>query len=144
LLRSIFAELYSWITIPVKEGNYHIIAVDDEFDVRELLRYNLTRAGYYVSTFPDAASALKGARELKPDLILTDWLMPGMDGLEFCRTIKQIPEIKKIPVIMITCKGDDSDISKAARCGITDYFVKPFLIRELVERIEGILDQKSA
>lgn len=124
--------------------HYHIAAVDDEFDVRELLKYNLSRAGYSVSTFSDAPSALEEFQQSKPDLILTDWLMPGMDGLEFCRILKQTPEIKSIPVIMITCKGDESDISRASEYGVIAYFVKPFLIRELVDRIKTVLEQDAA
>jgi two-component system phosphate regulon response regulator PhoB len=124
--------------------HYHIAAIDDEFDVRELLKYNLSKAGFSVTTFADAAQALEDFQSIKPDLILTDWLMPGMDGLEFCRVLKQTPEIKSVPVIMITCKGDESDISRARNLGVEDYFVKPFPIRELVDRIHFIIDQRSA
>ena len=122
-------------------NQYYIAAVDDEFDVRELLKYNLTKAGFTVITYSNAIQALREIRHSKPDLILTDWLMPGMDGLEFCRTIKDTPEISSIPVIMITCNGEDKDKLRATEMGVTDYFVKPFPIRELVERIRILLDQ---
>jgi two-component system phosphate regulon response regulator PhoB len=128
----------------VKKEQYYIAAVDDEFDVRELLQYNLSKAGYSVSTYEKAAEALKHFRDSKPDLILTDWLMPGIDGLEFCRILKQTPGIQGIPVIMITCKGGESDISRATDCGVADYFVKPFRIPDLIERIRTVLGQDVA
>jgi DNA-binding response OmpR family regulator len=128
----------------VEKEQYYIAAVDDEFDVRELLQYNLSKAGYTVSTYEKAAEALEDFRELKPDLILTDWLMPGIDGLEFCRLLKQTPGIRGIPVIMITCKGDESDISRATDCGVTDYFIKPFRIPDLIDKIRIVLGQDVA
>ena len=125
----------------MSKNRYSIAAVDDEFDVRELLRYNLTKAGFAVFTYSNAIQALREIKHSKPDLILTDWLMPGMDGIEFCRNIKHTPEISSTPVIMITCNGEDKDKLLASEIGVTDYFVKPFPISELVERIRILLNQ---
>jgi DNA-binding response OmpR family regulator len=109
-----------------------------------LLRYNLSRAGFGVCTFSGASKALEEFHRVKPDLIPTDWLMPGMDGLEFCRILRQTPEMSKVPIIMISCKGDETDVPAACQCGVADYFVKPFPIRDLVDRIRCVLESCAA
>jgi two-component system, OmpR family, alkaline phosphatase synthesis response regulator PhoP len=113
-----------------------VLVIEDEFDIREFLSYNLSKEGYLVSAFDNPCEALEAINSNPPDLILTDWLMPGMDGLDVCRAIKMNRDTSHIPVIMITCKSDESDIVTALEIGADDYMVKPFRIKELLVRIK--------
>jgi two-component system phosphate regulon response regulator PhoB len=113
--------------------------IDDEPDTQEILKYNLKKEGYEVQTYSNPLQAIESLKENLPDLILTDWLMPGMDGLEFTRYLKSKIDIADIPVIMITCKGAEQDIEKALQTGAQDYLVKPFRIKELIARMQLFL-----
>jgi DNA-binding response OmpR family regulator len=124
--------------------NKKIIVVDDEPDIQQLLDYNLTKEGCQVKTFSNPLKVIEHLQFGKPDLILSDWLMPDMDGLEFCRYLKMNPDSKDIPLIMITCKGDETDIVTALELGADDYLVKPFKIKELIVRIKKIIRSKQA
>jgi two-component system, OmpR family, alkaline phosphatase synthesis response regulator PhoP len=117
----------------------HIYIIDDEFDIREILQFNLKKDGFLVHVFSDPIDAMNNLKTETPDLIVTDWLMPNMDGLEFCKTLKMNPFTTNIPVIMITCKNDEIDIVTALELGADDYMVKPFGIKELTARIKKIL-----
>ena len=117
----------------------YIMIIDDEPDTQEILSYNLKREGYEVQTFPNPLPAIESLKQNLPDLILTDWLMPEMDGLEFTRYLKSNEDVSYIPVIMITCKGDENDVERALRTGAQDYLVKPFRIKDLIARIQLFL-----
>lgn len=123
--------------------NKTVLIVDDESDIRELLSYNLTKEGFNVKTFPDPIISLDYLENNTPDIILSDWLMPEMDGLEFCRKLKLNEDLRSIPVIMITCKGDETDIVTALELGVDDYLVKPFRIKELIARMKRIIRNKD-
>jgi two-component system phosphate regulon response regulator PhoB len=116
-----------------------VFIVDDEYDILEFLRFNLKKDGFEVFTYDNPLNALPHIKEKHPDIVVTDWLMPGMDGLEFCKYIKRNDETAQIPVIMITCKGEEIDIVTALEIGADDYLVKPFGIKELSVRIKKIL-----
>ena len=119
----------------------NILLVEDEQDLLELLRYNLTREGFSVQTAMTGEDGLKKAREIgkQLDLVLLDLMLPGIDGLEVCRTLKGRDHTAAIPVIMLTAKGEESDIVKGLEYGADDYITKPFSPRVLLARINAVL-----
>lgn len=121
-------------------NNKTILVVDDEPDIRELISYNLTREGYRVIAFPDPVLSLTYLEHNSPDIILSDWLMPGMDGLEFCRRLKMNGKMQNITIIMISCRSDEDEINSALNLGINHYMVKPFIINDLTNKIKSIID----
>ncbi len=116
-----------------------ILVVEDEQDVAELLHYNLTKEGYEVSVVANGADALKRAREAKPDLILLDIMVPQLNGWEVCRRLKQDPETRAIPVIMVTGRVEEGDKVLGFEMGADDYVTKPFSPRELVVRVRAVV-----
>lgn len=120
-----------------------ILVVEDHSDTLELLKYNLTTSGYNVVTAMDGHKALEQARNEKPDLILLDLMLPGLDGLEVCRRLKQETGTQHIPVIMLTAKGEEVDRVVGLELGVDDYVVKPFSPRELVLRIKAVLRRSA-
>ncbi len=121
-----------------------ILVVEDHRDTRELLKYNLAAAGFDVAAADDGQSGLKLANGFRPDIILLDLMMPGMDGLEVCRQLKGDGELARIPVIMLTAKGEEIDKIVGLELGADDYVVKPFSPRELVLRIKAVLRRSGA
>ncbi|MDP2982898.1 MAG: response regulator [Candidatus Latescibacter sp.] len=117
----------------------HILIVDDEEDILELIGYNLTRDGYRVSTAMTGEQALHSARQGRPDLILLDLMLPGIDGLEVCRRLKSDSLTRSIPIIMVTAKGEDADIVTGLELGADDYIIKPFSPRVLLARVRAVL-----
>lgn len=119
----------------------NILLVEDEQDLLELLRYNLTREGFAVETAMTGEDGLKKAREIgkELDLVLLDLMLPGIDGLEVCRTLKGRDHTSSIPVIMLTAKGEESDIVRGLEYGADDYITKPFSPRVLLARIQAVL-----
>jgi two-component system, OmpR family, alkaline phosphatase synthesis response regulator PhoP len=116
-----------------------ILVVEDEEDILELLRYNLAREGYGVATAMNGADAIRAASRKPPALILLDLMLPGMDGLEVCRTLKKDQRTAGIPVIMVTAKGEESDVVIGLELGAVDYIVKPFSMKVLVARVRAVL-----
>jgi two-component system alkaline phosphatase synthesis response regulator PhoP len=116
-----------------------VLVVEDEQDVAELLRYNLSKEGYEVILVGNGADALKRAREAKPDLILLDIMVPQLNGWEVCRRLKQDPETRTIPVIMVTGRVEEGDKVLGFEMGADDYVTKPFSPRELVARIRAVV-----
>ncbi len=116
-----------------------ILVVEDHKDTRELLKYNLSSAGFDVSAAEDGAAGLALADAIRPDIVLLDLMMPGMDGLEVCRRIKGEAKLSRIPVIMLTAKGEEIDKIVGLELGADDYIVKPFSPRELILRIKAVL-----
>jgi two-component system alkaline phosphatase synthesis response regulator PhoP len=120
-----------------------ILAVDDEEDVLELLRYNLQKNGYDVVTASSGEQALKKANSASPSLVLLDLMLPGIDGLEVCKQLKSNPKTEHIPVIMLTAKGEESDVVVGLEVGADDYITKPFSPKVLVARIRRILHRSK-
>ena len=116
-----------------------ILLVEDERDLLELLKYNLDRDGYEVVTAETGEDGLKLVRQSPPDLVLLDLMLPKMDGLEVCRSLKARPETASIPVIMLTAKGEESDVVRGLEMGADDYITKPFSPRILMARIKAVL-----
>ncbi|MEI7590498.1 MAG: response regulator transcription factor [Deltaproteobacteria bacterium] len=115
-----------------------ILIVDDEKDIVELISYNLIKEGFSVVTAFDGNTAVEVALKDKPDLLILDLMLPGIDGLEVCRQLKQNPFTEKIPVIMLTAKIDTVDKIVGLELGADDYITKPFNVRELVARVRAI------
>jgi two-component system alkaline phosphatase synthesis response regulator PhoP len=121
-----------------------ILVVDDEEDILELLRFNLTKEGFTVVCAASGEEALKTALSKRPDLILLDLLLPGMDGLEVARRLKHDATTKEIPVIMVTAKGEEADIVTGLEVGAEDYITKPFSRKVLIARVRAVLRRKAA
>jgi two-component system, OmpR family, response regulator MtrA len=115
-----------------------LIAEDDE-DIRELIVFKLKTAGYDVCGVGDGENAVATAEELLPDLVVLDWMMPRMNGLDACVALRSKPAFRTLPIILLTAKGQEVDIDRGFAAGVDDYIVKPFSPRELVHRIEALL-----
>jgi two-component system alkaline phosphatase synthesis response regulator PhoP len=127
-----------------KMVEYKILVVDDEQAILELVRYNLLREGFSVTTVEDGEKALEAVRAHPPNLIVLDLMLPGMDGLEVCRRLKQDSATREIPIVMLTAKGEESDIVIGLELGADDYIPKPFSPRVLIARIRAVLRRRQA
>lgn len=119
--------------------NKHILVIEDDEDVQELLRYNLVRAGYRVTSSARGEHGLRLAMTENPDLILLDIMLPGMSGLEVCRQLRREPKTALLPIIMVTAKNDESDIVTGLELGADDYVTKPFSVNVLLSRVHAAL-----
>ncbi|MFM8704446.1 MAG: response regulator, partial [Planctomycetia bacterium] len=121
-----------------------ILVVDDEEDLLELVSYKLSKDGYRVQCVGTGEEALKAARRQPPDLIVLDWMLPAVDGLEVCRRLKNDPKTRDIPVIMLSAKGEEGDMVTGLDRGADDYISKPFSPRVLSARVKALLRRKEA
>ena len=121
----------------------HILVVDDEEDILELVAYNLGREGYEVDCVTTGETALRAARSKQVDLIVLDLMLPGADGLEVCRALRSDPQTRDIPIVMLTAKGEEADVVTGIELGADDYITKPFSPRILLARIRAVLRRKS-
>jgi two-component system, OmpR family, alkaline phosphatase synthesis response regulator PhoP len=116
-----------------------VLVVEDDPDIQELLAYNLKREGYTVLAAVSAEAGRRQIEQVLPEIIVLDIMLPGMDGLEFLRELKQSPRVASVPVIMLTAKGEDTDVVSGLELGADDYVTKPFSPRVLVARIRACL-----
>jgi len=116
-----------------------IVVVEDEADILEVIDYNLSKEGFDVSSSSDGLDGLALVQKEIPDLVLLDLMLPGMDGIEICRTLKTDPATRSISIIMVTAKGEESDIVLGLGIGADDYVLKPFRPRELIARVKSVL-----
>ncbi|MGD8741774.1 MAG: response regulator, partial [Desulfobacterales bacterium] len=116
-----------------------ILVVDDEEDILELVRYNLSREGYRVTGTLTGEDALRKVRSDAFDLIILDLMLPGMDGLAFTKTLKNDSRLRSIPIIMLTAKGEESDIVAGLELGADDYITKPFSPKVMIARVRAVL-----
>ena len=116
-----------------------IIIIEDEPDILEVLSYNLRREGFEILAASDGAQGLAMVKREKPDLVLLDLMLPGMDGVEVCTTIKKHHDTHNTLIIMVTAKGEESDIVLGLGVGADDYISKPFSPKELVARVKAVL-----
>jgi len=123
---------------PATRTSGRVLVVEDERDVAELIRYNLTREGYDVVVAGSGGDAIKQAREVQPDLVLLDIMVPQVNGWEVCRRLKQDAETRAIPVIMVTGRVEEGDKVLGFEMGADDYVTKPFSPRELLARIRAV------
>ena len=119
-----------------------ILVIEDEEDILALIHFNLVKEGFRVECAASGEEGLKKARDNNPSLILLDLMLPGMDGLDVCRKLRQAPETKDCPVIMLTAKGEEHDIVKGLELGADDYLPKPFSSQILLARIRAVLRRK--
>lgn len=120
-----------------------VLVIEDEQDIQELIRYNLAKEGYRVTLAETGEDGLSHARNQTPDLILLDLMLPGIDGLEVCRQIKADQTLRPVPIIMLTAKGEESDIVTGLELGADDYVTKPFSPKVLVARIRAVLRRQT-
>ncbi len=116
-----------------------ILVVEDEKDIQELVRYNLKKETYDVTCADTGEDGLKQAKALLPDLMVLDLMLPGVDGLEVCRRLKRESATAQIPIIMLTAKGEESDIVTGLELGADDYVTKPFNVKVFVTRVRAVL-----
>ena len=120
-----------------------ILIVEDEADLSELMRYNLETEGFRVVTAESGDEAVERIRDGVPDLILLDWMLPGLSGIELCRRWRSREETARTPIIMITARGEEEERVRGLATGADDYVVKPFSMPELVARIQALLRRSS-
>ena len=116
-----------------------VLIVEDEPPLVELLSYNLEKAGFQIHIARDGEEALLAVEERKPDLILLDWMLPYVSGIEICRRIRRNPETRNVPIIILTARGEENDRIRGLEAGADDYVVKPFSPSELVARVRAVL-----
>jgi len=116
-----------------------VLIVEDEADLVTLLRYNLEREGFRVAEAGNGEEALVMVKEETPDLILLDWMLPLMSGIEVCRQLRRMHELNEVPIIMLTARGEEGDKVRGLESGADDYITKPFSPAELIARIRAVL-----
>jgi two-component system phosphate regulon response regulator PhoB len=116
-----------------------ILIVEDEEALTEVLRYNLEADGYEVATVARGDEADLLLKEKSPDLVILDWMLPGLSGIELCRRLRARPETKQLPIIMLTARGEESERVRGLATGADDYIVKPFSVPELSARVRALL-----
>lgn len=120
-----------------------ILVVDDEEDILELVKYNLEREGYLVDCVDTGEEAIERAVAIRPDSILLDLMLPGVDGIEVCRELRKNPDTRAIPIIMMTAKGEEADVVSGLEVGADDYVPKPFSTKVLVARLRALLHRTA-
>jgi two-component system, OmpR family, alkaline phosphatase synthesis response regulator PhoP len=124
-------------------ASYRILVVDDEEDLLELIRYNLTKEGYRVHCVASGEQAINEARTNTPDVIVLDLLLPNVDGLDVCKQLKSDPKTQHIPIVMLTAKSEEADVVTGLELGADDYITKPFSPRVLLARIRSVLRRRA-
>jgi two-component system phosphate regulon response regulator PhoB len=124
-------------------ANEKIVVVDDEENIQELVQYNLERNGYEVTCVATGEEALEAVRSVRPDLVILDLMLPGIDGFEVCRVFKGDSKTEHIPIIMLTAKGEESDVVTGLELGAEDYIVKPFSPKVLLARVRTVLRRRA-
>ena len=120
-----------------------VLVVEDEEPISQLLAYNLTKEGFTVAISADGDEAMIAVDEQKPDLVLMDWMLPNVSGIELCRQLRTRNETREIPVIMLTARGEEEDRIRVLDVGAADYVTKPFSMSELVARMRAVLRRTS-
>jgi two-component system phosphate regulon response regulator PhoB len=123
--------------------NPRILIVEDEEALTLLLRYNLEAAGYDIETVARGDEADLRLRESIPDLVILDWMLPGVSGIELCRRLRSRPETRQLPIVMLTARGEESERVRGLSTGADDYVVKPFSVPELLARVAALLRRAS-
>ena len=119
-----------------------IYIVEDEPDIRETLKYNFSNEGFKVSTAPDGEEALSNIKKVLPDVLILDLMLPGISGLDVCKSIRADDDIRDVSIIMLTAKGEEIDRVIGFELGADDYVTKPFSVRELILRVKVLLKKQ--
>jgi len=117
----------------------HVLVVEDEDALSELLQYNLKKEGFRVSVAADGEEALMLVEERQPDVVVLDWMLPKISGIEVCRRLRSRQESRNLPIIMLAARGEETDRIRGLDTGADDYIVKPFLMKELFARVRAVL-----
>lgn len=125
------------------ENKKRIMVIEDDTDIRELIEYNLTKSGFEVFQGGDGESAMTLALRTNPDLIVLDIMLPGMSGLKVCQMLRDEPKTAKVPIIILSAKGEESDIVTGLELGADDYVTKPFSPKELTARVKAVLKRAT-
>ncbi len=120
-----------------------VLIVEDEETLVTLLTYNLEAEGYAVVAVPTGADAMMIVSEERPDIVILDWMLPGLAGIEVCRQIRARPETRALPIIMLTARSEEADRIRGLQTGADDYVVKPFSVSELVARVNALLRRSA-
>ena len=120
-------------------ANETIMIVDDEKDILQLIQYNLEKEGYRILPYISGEQALSEAKRQQPHLIILDLMLPGMDGIEVCKHLRETEETKQIPILMVTAKSEETDIILGLEMGADDYITKPFSPKVLIARVRAVL-----
>ncbi len=117
----------------------HVLVVEDEDALSELLSYNLKKEGFRVSLAADGEEAMMLVEERQPEVVVLDWMLPKISGIEVCRRLRSRHETRNLPIIMLTARGEEADRIRGLDTGADDYIVKPFLMKELFARVRAVL-----
>ncbi len=120
-----------------------VLIIEDEADIRQVLEYNLEANGHTVFSAARAEEGLRAVREKKPDLVLLDLMLPDLPGTEVCKQLRSAPETAKLPIVMLTAKGEEIDRVVGFELGADDYVTKPFSVRELMLRVSALLRRNT-
>lgn len=120
-------------------ANTKVLIVEDEEALTTLLEYNLTREGFDVEISSDGEEALVSVRDRAPDIVILDWMLPKVSGIEVCRRIRSTPETRNLPIVMLTARSEESDRIRGLDTGADDYITKPFSTNELAARLRAVL-----
>ena len=120
-----------------------ILVVEDDADISNLLRFSLENTGFSVFESPSAEAAMQILTEQQTDLVIIDWMLPGMDGLSLTRTLRNRADTEKIPIIMLTARSEEADAIQGFDSGVDDYITKPFSPRELIARVNALLRRST-
>ena len=123
--------------------NGKIFIIEDEPSIIQLVQHNLEKNGFLVSSSLNGNDGLKELKKFQPDLLLLDWMLPDLSGIEICKNIRKDNSFKNLPVIMLTAKGEEEDKIKGLNSGVDDYLTKPFSFNELMARIKAVLRRSN-
>ena len=123
--------------------NGRIFIIEDEPSIIQLVQHNLEKNGFIVSSTLNGNDGLKELKKFQPDLLLLDWMLPDLSGIEICKSIRKDNSFKSLPVIMLTAKGEEEDKIKGLDSGVDDYLTKPFSFNELMARIKAVLRRSN-
>ncbi len=121
-----------------------VVVVEDEEDILELIKYNLAKEGWQVTGASSGEEGLRNIKASPPDLVLLDLMLPGLDGLEVCRTLRRDPRTQTLPIIMLTAKGEEADVVTGLELGADDYIAKPFSPRVLLARVRTVMRRRKS
>ncbi len=121
----------------------HVLIVEDEPDIADLIRFHCDREGMEAEVIGAGKPAVEAIRKTPPDVVILDLMLPDVGGIEICRRLKQWPETREIPVVMVTAKGEESDVVTGLEIGADDYIVKPFSPRVLMARVRAVLRRRA-
>ncbi len=130
--------------VEAEKNKGNVLVIEDDRDIVEVLRYNLAKEGFRVSEARDGERGLDMIRRAQPDIVVLDLMLPGKDGIEVCRRLREQGETRDLPILMLTAKSEEADVVVGLEMGADDYMTKPFSPRELTARVRAILRRAQA